>query len=239
MRFLAERVGPPSQLRRDHSRAIAPKLACHYTRAEADGGESGIRAVSRRANSRAGLCLKATRDANSRLAGIGGESGIRTHGRVSPTHAFQACSFNHSDISPLWNQTTAVTRWKIANCVRPPNVPRSLTGMRPPLPARMGERFQYKRSLENETSQVPIRRESTVARAFRSTETLRPRHSGWPRDKRVRWRWRASGGALLPIAGHDEFYDEGETYGRLDLLRHGNDDRRRPDGFDVRGSQRR
>src|SRR5438093_1175779 len=29
-----------------------------------------------------------------------GESGIRTHGRVSPTHAFQACSFNHSDISP-------------------------------------------------------------------------------------------------------------------------------------------
>jgi hypothetical protein len=124
---------------------------------------------------------------------------------------FQACSFNHSDISPLWNQTTAATRWKIANCVRPPNVPRSLTGMRPPLPARMGERFQYKRSLENETSQVPIRRESTVARAFRSTETLRPRHSGWPRDKRVRWRWRASGGALLPIAGHDEFYDEGET----------------------------
>ena len=31
---------------------------------------------------------------------IGGESGIRTLGRVSPTHAFQACSFNHSDISP-------------------------------------------------------------------------------------------------------------------------------------------
>ena len=32
---------------------------------------------------------------------VGGESGIRTHGRVSPTHAFQACSFNHSDISPF------------------------------------------------------------------------------------------------------------------------------------------
>ena len=30
----------------------------------------------------------------------GGESGIRTHGRVTPTHAFQACSFNRSDISP-------------------------------------------------------------------------------------------------------------------------------------------
>src|SRR6266850_4879238 len=35
----------------------------------------------------------------------GGERGIRTLGRVSPTHAFQACSFNHSDISPReWNQ---------------------------------------------------------------------------------------------------------------------------------------
>jgi hypothetical protein len=34
-------------------------------------------------------------------AKAGGESGIRTHGRVSPTHAFQACSFNHSDISPF------------------------------------------------------------------------------------------------------------------------------------------
>src|SRR5438093_11858523 len=34
-----------------------------------------------------------------------GERGIRTLGRVSPTHAFQACSFNHSDISPHeWNQ---------------------------------------------------------------------------------------------------------------------------------------
>jgi hypothetical protein len=32
---------------------------------------------------------------------VGGERGIRTLGRVSPTHAFQACSFNHSDISPL------------------------------------------------------------------------------------------------------------------------------------------
>ena len=31
----------------------------------------------------------------------GGERGIRTLGRVSPTHAFQACSLNHSDISPL------------------------------------------------------------------------------------------------------------------------------------------
>src|SRR2546428_9081666 len=32
--------------------------------------------------------------------GKGGEGGIRTHGEVSPTHAFQACSFSHSDTSP-------------------------------------------------------------------------------------------------------------------------------------------
>ncbi len=31
----------------------------------------------------------------------GGESGIRTHVRVSPKHAFQACAFSHSAISPL------------------------------------------------------------------------------------------------------------------------------------------
>ena len=30
-----------------------------------------------------------------------GESGIRTHGTISDTHAFQACSFSHSDISPV------------------------------------------------------------------------------------------------------------------------------------------
>jgi hypothetical protein len=30
----------------------------------------------------------------------GGEGGIRTHGRVSPTLAFEASSFNRSDTSP-------------------------------------------------------------------------------------------------------------------------------------------
>src|SRR6266704_6598426 len=34
-------------------------------------------------------------------SGSGGEGGIRTHGRVSPTHAFQACSLNRSDTSPI------------------------------------------------------------------------------------------------------------------------------------------
>ncbi len=29
-----------------------------------------------------------------------GEGGIRTHGTLSRTHAFQACSLSHSDTSP-------------------------------------------------------------------------------------------------------------------------------------------
>ena len=33
--------------------------------------------------------------------GAGGESGIRTHGTVARTHAFQACALNHSAISPV------------------------------------------------------------------------------------------------------------------------------------------
>src|SRR6202158_457684 len=32
----------------------------------------------------------------------GGESGILTHVRVSPKHAFQACAFSHSAISPCF-----------------------------------------------------------------------------------------------------------------------------------------
>src|ERR1700738_5704719 len=34
------------------------------------------------------------------LGQTGGESGIRTHGTVSRTHAFQACALSHSAISP-------------------------------------------------------------------------------------------------------------------------------------------
>ena len=41
----------------------------------------------------------------------GGEGGIRTHGRISPTHAFQACSLNRSDTSPLsWNFSSVANR---------------------------------------------------------------------------------------------------------------------------------
>jgi hypothetical protein len=33
--------------------------------------------------------------------GNGGESGIRTHVTLSSKHAFQACAFSHSAISPV------------------------------------------------------------------------------------------------------------------------------------------
>ena len=58
-------------------------------------------------------------------AKAGGEKGIRTLGTVSRTHAFQACSFNHSDISPFRiNKLRAVannyrTRRSNSGIVRP------------------------------------------------------------------------------------------------------------------------
>ena len=42
----------------------------------------------------------------------GGERGIRTLGTVSNTHAFQACSFNHSDISPMSTVTLNILSFK-------------------------------------------------------------------------------------------------------------------------------
>ena len=48
------------------------------------------------------LCFCKSLSLNHLREESGGESGIRTHGRrFTPTHAFQACSFNHSDISPV------------------------------------------------------------------------------------------------------------------------------------------
>ena len=38
----------------------------------------------------------------ARQTSVGGEGGIRTRGGVTPTHAFQACSFGHSDTSPQY-----------------------------------------------------------------------------------------------------------------------------------------
>ena len=62
--------------------------------------------------------------------GFGGESGIRTHGRVSPTHAFQACSFNHSDISPF-----RINKLRAASHSVAQNPPSSLADPRCNLPS--------------------------------------------------------------------------------------------------------
>src|SRR4029077_18291955 len=57
-----------------------------------------------------------------RISKLGfGESGIRTHGRVSPTHAFQACSFNHSDISPFRIKHLRTARNSVTQ--NPPSIP--------------------------------------------------------------------------------------------------------------------
>jgi hypothetical protein len=44
----------------------------------------------------------------------GGESGIRTHVRVSPKHAFQACAFNHSAISPGFSADRSAARFQFS-----------------------------------------------------------------------------------------------------------------------------
>lgn len=49
------------------------------------------------------LLGKIANKSTQRILGFGqggGESGIRTHGTVSRTHAFQACALSHSAISP-------------------------------------------------------------------------------------------------------------------------------------------
>ena len=45
--------------------------------------------------------------------GNGGESGIRTHVTLSSKHAFQACAFSHSAISPA-----RLLRWEAVFCKR-------------------------------------------------------------------------------------------------------------------------
>src|SRR6185436_17276494 len=46
------------------------------------------------------LATTITRNRKEALGRSGGESGIRTHGTVSRTLAFEASDFNHSSISP-------------------------------------------------------------------------------------------------------------------------------------------
>jgi hypothetical protein len=50
----------------------------------------------------------------------GGESGIRTHGTVSRTHAFQACALSHSAISPDPHCLDGAGRFLQANAAPPP-----------------------------------------------------------------------------------------------------------------------
>src|SRR5262249_6588552 len=80
-----------------------------------------------------------------------GEGGIRTHGRISPTHAFQACSLNRSDTSPVCScayQFSRISESHIISQTRlatlPPaaknNNPRNVVGT-PPLAYRNGIRF--------------------------------------------------------------------------------------------------
>lgn len=47
-------------------------------------------------------------EAGDVLGIVGGETGIRTQGTLSGTHAFQACSFDHSDISPFLVQVKCI-----------------------------------------------------------------------------------------------------------------------------------
>ncbi len=49
----------------------------------------------------------------------GGEGGIRTLGRVTPTHAFQACSIGHSDTSPHHSATGIIA--SIPETLAPPS----------------------------------------------------------------------------------------------------------------------
>jgi hypothetical protein len=51
----------------------------------------------------------------------GGEGGIRTHGKVTPTHAFQACSFNRSDTSPLQKPVDCMTGTADPQVLKMPN----------------------------------------------------------------------------------------------------------------------
>ena len=109
------------------------------------GGESGIRACSRRAEASRGVPGDCSLRQSGAKRRIGGESGIRTHGRVSPTHAFQACSIDHSDISPFRiNDLRTHNDQGIADCDKSSNVPRSLTGF-----------FKYSRAITARSAKCP------------------------------------------------------------------------------------
>jgi hypothetical protein len=63
------------------------------------------------------------------LSKTGGESGIRTHVRVSPKHAFQACAFSHSAISPAADSLQATTLGSYCTAAPNGSRPASLDSM--------------------------------------------------------------------------------------------------------------
>ncbi len=80
--------------------------------------------------STAGLTRPLRQKAQAKTRGkekTGGEGGIRTRGTVARTHAFQACSFSHSDTSPhvAFNHTRSFQTPSLAERVGfEPTVPR-------------------------------------------------------------------------------------------------------------------
>ena len=116
-------------------RFVGPRLAGSRSAGSAtkSGGEWDSSAFALRASARSHRVSdpprRRSRRRVTRAEADGGESGIRTHGRVSPTHAFQACSFNHSDISPCRiNNLRPRLDQDYGDCDKSSNVPRSLMG---------------------------------------------------------------------------------------------------------------
>ena len=96
----ARRAGPAKGIRaRSGDRRGATEAhSLRPRKARRAGPAMGIRA---RSGDRRGATEAHSLRRQRSEASCGGESGIRTHGRrITPTHAFQACSINHSDISP-------------------------------------------------------------------------------------------------------------------------------------------
>ena len=69
---------------------------------------------------------------NSALASDGGEGGIRTHGPIAGTHAFQACRFDHSRTSPRrFSQGGILTRGLMTSKMTPVLVDMTVTVLSP------------------------------------------------------------------------------------------------------------
>src|SRR6185312_534025 len=61
--------------------------------------------------------IKADRNSGGKVRSrIGGERGIRTPDTVPRIHAFEACGFNHSPISPLRSGARVVGGLPVYNC---------------------------------------------------------------------------------------------------------------------------